>query len=143
MVIFITKLQWIENHFLPADAASPGNRTPEANAELRPAAERPNTARWYYAVPSAFSPVSRRLWWRGARRCTPPNPWVRLACRLLPRARSLSIADVQPLFTAHCVDCHGPDKQKGGWRADDPKYALHAGDSFGPNILPGTAPPVL
>ena len=49
------------------------------------------------------------------------------------------IADVQPLFTAHCVDCHGPDKQKGGWRADDPKYALHAGDSFGPNILPGNS----
>jgi hypothetical protein len=49
------------------------------------------------------------------------------------------IADVQPIFTAHCVDCHGPDKQKGGWRADDPKYALHAGDSFGPNILPGNS----
>lgn len=47
------------------------------------------------------------------------------------------VADVQPILTAHCLDCHGPDKQKGGWRADDPQSALHEGDSYGPNILPG------
>ncbi|MEX2216478.1 MAG: PSD1 and planctomycete cytochrome C domain-containing protein [Phycisphaeraceae bacterium] len=42
--------------------------------------------------------------------------------------------DIQPLFTKHCVSCHGPDKQKGGLRLDTKKSAMHGGDS-GPVIL--------
>ncbi|MBL9207667.1 MAG: DUF1553 domain-containing protein [Opitutaceae bacterium] len=49
------------------------------------------------------------------------------------------LADVQPIFTTHCLECHGPEKQKGGWRADDRENALHEGDSYGPNILPGNS----
>src|SRR5438874_2154166 len=36
--------------------------------------------------------------------------------------------DVQPIFKANCVTCHGPDKQRGGLRLDT-KAALQGGDS--------------
>ncbi len=47
--------------------------------------------------------------------------------------------DVQPLFAAHCVKCHGPEKQKGGLRLDDRSSALKGGDSGKPGIAPGHA----
>src|SRR5215213_7766072 len=45
--------------------------------------------------------------------------------------------EIQPLFEARCVKCHGPEKQKGGWRADLKHEALTAGDNYAPNIRPG------
>ncbi len=45
--------------------------------------------------------------------------------------------DIRPLFEKHCVKCHGPEKQKGGWRADVRDSALKAGDNYAPNIVPG------
>src|SRR4051812_29086439 len=45
--------------------------------------------------------------------------------------------DIQPIFEAHCVKCHGPEKQKGGWRVDLKRPALTEGDEFAPNIRPG------
>ncbi|MGV3534067.1 MAG: DUF1549 domain-containing protein, partial [Chthoniobacteraceae bacterium] len=45
--------------------------------------------------------------------------------------------DIQPIFAKHCVECHGPEKQKSGWRADRRQDALTGGDNFAPNILPG------
>jgi mono/diheme cytochrome c family protein len=44
---------------------------------------------------------------------------------------------IRPLFEARCVKCHGPEKQKGGWRADLKAEALTAGDNYAPNIHPG------
>jgi mono/diheme cytochrome c family protein len=44
--------------------------------------------------------------------------------------------DVKPLLAAHCLKCHGPDKQKGGLRLDRRADALKGGDS-GPAIDPG------
>ncbi|MBX9626874.1 MAG: DUF1553 domain-containing protein [Gemmataceae bacterium] len=44
--------------------------------------------------------------------------------------------DVKPVLAAHCVKCHGPDKQKGGLRLDRRADALAGGDS-GPALAPG------
>ncbi len=45
--------------------------------------------------------------------------------------------DIRPIFEKHCVKCHGPEKQKSGWRADQKDSALTGGDNYAPNILPG------
>src|SRR5262245_19163596 len=70
----------------------------------------------------------------------------RLAPCLLfvPLLAGRSVADddytrtVRPIFAAHCVKCHGPQKQRGGLRLDQPVAALKGGDS-GPAIVPGKA----
>lgn len=46
--------------------------------------------------------------------------------------------DIRPLLAARCVQCHGPDKQKGGLRLDSRAAALAGGDS-GPALVPGKA----
>lgn len=45
--------------------------------------------------------------------------------------------DVQPLFKAHCIDCHGPDEQKNGFRLDRRQDALRGG--VGVDIGPGSS----
>jgi cytochrome c553 len=45
------------------------------------------------------------------------------------------IRDVQPIFAAHCVKCHGPEKQKNGFRLDDAAVAFRGGDSGKPAIV--------
>ncbi|MCE9566426.1 MAG: DUF1549 domain-containing protein [Planctomycetes bacterium] len=46
------------------------------------------------------------------------------------------VRDVRPIFAAHCVKCHGPDKQRGDLRLDRKADALKGGDS-GAVIVPG------
>ena len=48
-------------------------------------------------------------------------------------------SEVKPIFEKHCVECHGPKKQKSEFRLDDREVALHGGESHAPNILPGKA----
>lgn len=43
---------------------------------------------------------------------------------------------IRPLLLANCIDCHGPDKQKGGLRLDSRAGWQTGGDS-GPAIAPG------
>jgi mono/diheme cytochrome c family protein len=43
---------------------------------------------------------------------------------------------VQPIFAAHCVKCHGAKKQEGGLRLDHRTFALRGGDS-GKILVPG------
>ncbi len=43
---------------------------------------------------------------------------------------------IRPLLIANCIDCHGPDKQKGGLRLDTRAGWQTGGDS-GPAITPG------
>lgn len=45
--------------------------------------------------------------------------------------------DIQPIFTANCLKCHGPEKQKGGFRVDVKEVALRGGDNYAPAIRPG------
>lgn len=46
------------------------------------------------------------------------------------------VADIQPIFAAHCLKCHGPEKRSGGLRLDSPDFATSGGDSGKP-ILHG------
>ncbi len=43
---------------------------------------------------------------------------------------------IRPLLIANCIDCHGPDKQKGGLRLDSRPGWQSGGDS-GPAVVPG------
>src|SRR5262245_58048798 len=45
--------------------------------------------------------------------------------------------DVQPLFKAHCIECHGPDEQKNGFRLDRRRDAMRGGT--GTVIGPGSS----
>jgi len=47
------------------------------------------------------------------------------------------VRDVRPIFEAHCIKCHGPEKQKSSYRLDVKAIALNGGDSGTPNIVPG------
>jgi mono/diheme cytochrome c family protein len=38
-------------------------------------------------------------------------------------------ADIQPIFTTHCIRCHGPQRRSGGLRLDALEYARQGGDS--------------
>lgn len=44
--------------------------------------------------------------------------------------------DIRPLLHARCIECHGPEKQKGGLRLDTKTAAMKGGAS-GPAIVPG------
>lgn len=47
------------------------------------------------------------------------------------------IADVQPIFVRAWYSCHGPEKKRSGYRLDVRNEALHGGELFAPNIVPG------
>jgi hypothetical protein len=45
--------------------------------------------------------------------------------------------EIRPLLEAKCLQCHGPEKQRGGFRLDSREQALRSGDGHAPNIKPG------
>ncbi len=45
--------------------------------------------------------------------------------------------EVSPIFQEHCIACHGPEKQKSGYRLDGSEDALKGGESGQVAILPG------
>ena len=45
--------------------------------------------------------------------------------------------EIAPLFHDHCLECHGPKKQKSDYRLDVRESALKGGDSGEPAIVPG------
>ncbi|MGK0189894.1 MAG: mono/diheme cytochrome c family protein [Verrucomicrobiales bacterium] len=47
--------------------------------------------------------------------------------------------DIKPIFKEHCIDCHGPDKQKSELRVDLRALLLRGGDSGIASIVPGNA----
>jgi len=47
--------------------------------------------------------------------------------------------DIAPIFAARCVSCHGPEKQRSGYRLDVRSTALAGGELSAPNIVPGDA----
>ncbi len=47
--------------------------------------------------------------------------------------------DVRPILQAHCYECHGPEKQKNGYRLDVREIALKGGDSGEAAIRPHDA----
>jgi len=48
-------------------------------------------------------------------------------------------ADVQPVFTASCVQCHGPDVQHGSYRLDSHAEVMETGSDTVPNVIAGRA----
>lgn len=44
---------------------------------------------------------------------------------------------VKPIFDTKCLSCHGPEKQKGKYRMDQPAIALKGGDSDKLAVKPG------
>lgn len=54
-----------------------------------------------------------------------------------PAARQIDfVKDVQPIFAAACLKCHGPLLQEGEYRVDSREHALTKGSAFAPNIIP-------
>lgn len=54
-----------------------------------------------------------------------------------PASREVSFtADIQPIFEASCLRCHGPERPKSGFRLDNPDSALKGGN-LGVDIIPG------
>jgi cytochrome c553 len=45
--------------------------------------------------------------------------------------------EVRPLLQERCIECHGPEKQKGGLRLDQKASLLGEGDSEKPAVVPG------
>jgi len=60
---------------------------------------------------------------------------------LIAAASLLSAAeferDIEPIFNERCLDCHGPDKQKGQLRVDRRADLLRGGDSGEAAVVPG------
>src|SRR5262245_42718850 len=64
---------------------------------------------------------------------------AKIDVRKLPAAPPGAIdfaRDIETIFAKNCYSCHGPEKQRGGVRLDDPAAALKGGNS-GPIIVPG------
>jgi hypothetical protein len=54
-----------------------------------------------------------------------------------PVARQVDfVKDVQPIFKAACIKCHGPELQEGDYRLDVREIALTKGANYAPNIIP-------
>lgn len=71
---------------------------------------------------------------------------MRFALSLLPILTVQAVAapvdfvrEVRPILEEHCHDCHGPDKQKSGFRIDLKDKAFRSGDKHSPNLVPGKA----
>ena len=45
--------------------------------------------------------------------------------------------DIRPIFEARCYECHGPDKQKNGYRLDRKTDAFRGGESGHAAMIPG------
>ncbi len=55
-----------------------------------------------------------------------------------PAGRPVDFAqEIRPLLEKHCLKCHGPEKQKSGWRVDVKETVLRGGDNYAPNVHPG------
>lgn len=46
---------------------------------------------------------------------------------------------VEPMLEAHCLECHGPEKQENGLRLDERASILQGGESGKPAAVPGDA----
>ena len=55
----------------------------------------------------------------------------------MTEAERLFASTIRPILETKCIRCHGPDKQKGGYRLDKPDIALKGGESGKAGIKPG------
>ncbi|MEQ2008421.1 MAG: c-type cytochrome domain-containing protein [Limisphaerales bacterium] len=50
------------------------------------------------------------------------------------------VKHIKPVLETHCVSCHGPEKQRMGFRVDTREAAFKGGKVYGPAIVPGSPP---
>ena len=50
------------------------------------------------------------------------------------------VKHIKPVIETHCVSCHGPEKQRMGFRVDTREAAFKGGKVYGPAIVPGSPP---
>lgn len=50
------------------------------------------------------------------------------------------VKHIKPVFETHCVSCHGPERQRMGFRVDTREAAFKGGKVYGPAIVPGSPP---
>ncbi len=84
-------------------------------------------------LPETFSAIVAAL------ACALPSRAAVDAAKLPPAVtRTVDFArEIQPIFSKHCYSCHGPEKQKNGFRLDVKSVALKGGDTHGVAIVPG------
>lgn len=89
-----------------------------------------NCSRAAFSLLVLLAPLSGKAW--GA------EPSSSAAQKLPPPVeRKIDfVKDVQPILTASCLTCHGPEKQKSSYRVDVRAIAIAGGD-FGEAIKPG------
>lgn len=66
-----------------------------------------------------------------------PDPSGSVAAANLDENQRFYSERVQPIFNTKCLPCHGPEKQKGDYRLDQPEMALKGGKSNIPAIKAG------
>src|SRR5205085_2562456 len=73
--------------------------------------------------------------------CAPCSQnWVYLHLLLVLACCSLIFSftnDIAPLLVQKCLTCHGPEKNKGGYRLDSFESLLKPGSSKEPSVTPG------
>ncbi|MEM6916995.1 MAG: DUF1549 domain-containing protein, partial [Verrucomicrobiota bacterium] len=66
------------------------------------------------------------------------SPTLLLAFLALPGLQAIDYEqDILPIFEAVCIDCHGPDTQKSGFRVDRRANLLAGGDTGLAAVVPG------
>src|SRR5688572_15168605 len=68
------------------------------------------------------------------------SPVIALLCfaATVSAAPVYYVKDIQPILSARCYECHGPEKHKGGFRADSRLHAFGATDSGEKPIVAGS-----
>ena len=64
-------------------------------------------------------------------------PFVAFFNLALPALAVDFVREVRPIFEKHCYECHGPDKQKNGYRLDIKTVAFTGGEGHAPNLIVG------
>jgi uncharacterized membrane protein len=68
---------------------------------------------------------------------TTPDPAEAAPSSNLDESARFFVEQVQPVFERKCIGCHGPKKQKGEYRLDQPDVALAGGESGKAAVKPG------
>ena len=66
-----------------------------------------------------------------------PEPTDPTVPDILGKGQSFFVEKVQPILNNKCIRCHGPEKQKGEYRMDQPEVAIKGGESGKAAIKPG------
>src|SRR5262245_61577365 len=91
---------------------------------------------------SSISRHSNLAWLAGVAALTIAVSFLEaLSAAELPPAAARKVdygKDIEPIFSTHCYDCHGPKKQESSLHLDTRTGAMKGGESYGDKaIIPG------